>query len=196
VAIEIAYLGAPVDGARHLGELRSLRPEIDTVTTMPAVQLGKLHMDPDHPVPGAGGGMLLDGLPAAAISALVATAGHDTGSPLLSVEIRHLGGALGERTADAGALAAIDAPFAVFAVGMAVTPQVKQAINGRIDALRTALSTWQSRYGYLNFDDRPGGSERLFPPATYERLRNIKASHDPGDLFLSNHPIAPAKAVA
>jgi FAD/FMN-containing dehydrogenase len=192
VAIEVAYLGSADAAARHLHKLRTLGPEIDTVATIPAVQLARLHMDPDGPVPGAGDGMLFDELPAAAITALLATAGHDTGSPLLSVEFRHLGGALSEITPQAGALASIEATYAMYAVGMAVTPDVKHAIENRVDLLRENLSPWQSRHGYLNFNDRPGDADRLFPRETYRRLQNIKAAYDPGDLFLSNHPITPA----
>jgi len=149
-------------------------------------------MDPDSPVPGSGDGMLLDARPAAAITALLATAGHGTGSPLLSVEFRHLGGALSEITPQAGALASIDGAYAMYAVGIALTPDVQHAIEARVDLLREALAPWQSRHGYLNFDDRPGDAERLFPPETYRRLQNSKAAYDPGDLFLANHPITPA----
>lgn len=151
-------------------------------------------MDPDGPVPGVGDGMLLDELPAAGITALLATAGHGTGSPLLSVEIRHLGGALSEVTPQAGALASIDGTYAMYAVGIAFVPGAKHAIHARLDSLREALTPWQARHGYLNFADRPGDSETLFPPASYRRLRNIKAGYDPGDLFLSNHPIAAGTA--
>jgi FAD/FMN-containing dehydrogenase len=179
-------------GGGGLGIVTALEFGIDTVATIPAVQLARLHMDPDGPVPGAGDGMLFDELPAAAITALLATAGHDTGSPLLSVEFRHLGGALSEITPQAGALASIEATYAMYAVGMAVTPDVKHAIENRVDLLRETLSPWQSRHGYLNFNDRPGDADRLFPRETYRRLQNIKAAYDPGDLFLSNHPITPA----
>jgi len=75
---------------------------------------------------------------------------------------------------------------------MAVTPDLKRAISDRLDLLREALSPWRSHHGYFNFDDRPGDAERLFPHATYRRLRKIKAAYDPGDLFLSNHPVIPA----
>jgi hypothetical protein len=122
----------------------------------------------------------------------LAAAGPGTGSPLLSVEFRHFGAVLSEATSQAGALASIDAAFGMYAVGMAVTPDLKQAINDRLDLLREALSPWRSHHGYFNFDDRPGDAERLFPHATYRRLRKIKAAYDPGDLFLSNHPVIPA----
>lgn len=189
VAIEVAYLSSEADAATHLRTLRTLGPEIDTVATIPAAQLARLHMDPEGPVPGSGHGMLLNDLPAAAITALLATAGPKTSSPLLSVEFRHLGAALSEATPRAGALASIDATYAMYAVGMAISPEVKQAINDRIDLLCEALAPWQSNHGYFNFDDRPGDAEGIFPSGTYQRLRDIKAEYDPYDLFVSNHPI-------
>ena len=52
-------------------------------------------MDPPEPVPGTADGLLLDDFSAAAIGALVDAAGPGTDSPLLSIEVRHLGGAAG-----------------------------------------------------------------------------------------------------
>ena len=192
VAVEIAYLGNEAGGAEQLRALRALDPEIDTVATMPAAGLAGLHLDPESPVPGIGDGLLLDGLPPTAVQAVLGAAGPGTASPLLSVEIRHLGGALAVAAPDAGALASIDASYAVYAVGIAVGPEVGHAIKTRIGAVREALTPWQSRIDYLNFADRPGDTERLFPPEVYRRLRDVKASYDPGDLFLSNHPITPS----
>ena len=80
----------PGDSANH----SELGPAMDTFGTIPVEELKHLHMDPDHPVPGAGDGMLLSDLPAEAVEAIVKAAGTESGSPLLSVEVRHLGGAL------------------------------------------------------------------------------------------------------
>jgi hypothetical protein len=65
-------------------------------------------MDPPGPTPYRGNGMLLNDVPPPAIDALVACAGHGSGSPLLSVELRHLGGAVAERPAYAGAVGHFD----------------------------------------------------------------------------------------
>ncbi|MEP7025384.1 MAG: BBE domain-containing protein, partial [Actinomycetota bacterium] len=67
-----------------------------------------------------------------------------------------------------------------------------QAITSNIDLLLETLSPWQAPHGYLNFSDRAAGAANLFPAATYQRLRAIKAAYDPADLFVSNHPITPA----
>ena len=46
-----------------LRPLRELGPAMDTFATIPIERLSSLHMDPEHPVPGAADGMLLRGLP-------------------------------------------------------------------------------------------------------------------------------------
>ena len=192
VAVEFAFLGDAADGAALLHQLRRLGPEIDTAGTIPAARLAALHMDPDHPVPGVGDGWLLDGFSAETAAALIASVGAGTGSPLMSVEIRQLGGAISQAPRDAGAVGSIDAPYAMYAVGMAISPDIENALHLRIDSLRDALAPWVSPRGYLNFRDQPGNSSDLFPAATFDRLRQIKTAYDPGDLFLSNHSIPPA----
>jgi hypothetical protein len=92
--VEPVYLGDERSGAELLLPMRKLGPALDTVTTIPVEQLSSVHMDPEHPVPGAGDGMLLADFPEEAIDSLVAVAGADSGSPLLSVEVRHLEGEL------------------------------------------------------------------------------------------------------
>src|SRR3712207_8254346 len=55
-------------------------------------------------------------------------------SALLSVELRHLGGALARTAGDAGALGSFDyADYAMFAVGMAMTPDMAAAVRASLD---------------------------------------------------------------
>src|SRR5829696_3665696 len=106
VVVEAAWLGDETSGSEQLAPLRELGPEMDTFATIPPPGLAALHMDPPEPVPGAGDGMLLGDFSAAAISAMVDAAGPGTDSPLLSIEVRHLGGAAGRPDPEHGALAA------------------------------------------------------------------------------------------
>jgi FAD binding domain len=122
VAVQAFYLGGEAEGAALVAPIRALEPEIDTVATIPVAALQHVHMDPEHPVPGVGDGMLLDDLSAAGIDALVAAAGPGSGSPLLSLEVRQLGGALGRPAAAGGAVSHLDAEFALFGIGIAMTP--------------------------------------------------------------------------
>ena len=188
--IEVACLHGEAATAELLAPLRELCPEIDTIApTGPAGLLG-LHMDPPGPVPGAGDGALLDELPGDAIDALVAAAGPGSGSPLISVEVRHLGGALGRAHDSHGALAAVEADFALYAVGMAPDADAAAAVNDHIDVVKGAVSEWSAGRRFLNFSERRGG-EDMFAPAALRRLRAVKTLVDPDDMIRANHPIAP-----
>jgi hypothetical protein len=192
--VEAVLLGDAQEGSLLLEPLRALEPEIDTLALVPPVELIRLHMDPEQPVPAIGGGQLLRGFPSQAIDALLAIAGPDTDSPLLTLEVRHIGGAAG-RTADGhGALAALEGDYMTFGGGIPMTPELGVAIQSRIAALEHALGPWSSDTTYLNFVERPADSNSFYPPDTHARLRATKRTYDPHELFLSNHPIPPASS--
>ena len=193
VAVQAFYLGSEAEGAALVAPIRALEPEIDTVQTIPAAALQHVHMDPEHPVPGRGDGMLLDDLPAAGIDALVAAAGPGSGSPLLSVEVRQLGGALGRPAAGGGAVSHLNADFALFGIGIAMTPEMGTAAAAHVETVREALAPWEAETTYLNFAEREVAGDRIFGPYAHHRLRAVKAVYDPADLFRSNQPIAPAR---
>jgi FAD/FMN-containing dehydrogenase len=172
-----------------LRPLRQLGPAMDTFARTPERELKHLHMDPDHPVPGFGDGMLLADFDDKAIDALVRVAGAGSGSPLISIEIRHMGGALARKAPGAGALATIDAKFALFALGMAPTPEFGAGVKAHVEIVQAVLSPWDSGRTYLNFAEKRQRGERLFGDATYRRLQAVKAAVDPDDVFRSNHPV-------
>ena len=189
VVIEAAYLGVAGSAGELLRPLRDLRPELDTFTTVPPAALGRLHMEPEDPVPYAAGGQMLDELPPAAIDAITEAAGPGSGSPLISFELRHLGGALAEPPPDAGALAAVDDAFLTNGVGMIMAPGAATAINTQLDVLADALKPWDSDVRLPNFVDVPTDARTFYPPETFDRLQEVKRRYDPDNLFHANHPI-------
>jgi len=193
VAVQAFYLGNEAEGEALVAPIRALEPEIDTVEIIPAAALQHVHMDPEHPVPGRGDGMLLDDLPAGGIDALVAAAGPGSGSPLLSVEVRQLGGALGRPAAGGGAVSHLNADFALFGVGIAMTPEMGAAVAAQVEVIREALAPWEAETTYLNFAEREVAGDRIFGPYAHHRLRAVKTAYDPADLFRSNQPVAPAR---
>jgi FAD/FMN-containing dehydrogenase len=189
VVVEAVFTGTESEGAALVAPLRELDPTMDTFAAVPPTALPHLHMDPPEPVPGVGDGMFLDALPAEAVDAIVATGNP----PLLSVEVRHLGGALAQPSPLNGAVGSIDAGFAVYAVGFAPTPEIGSTIEDAVDSVRDALAPWESERTYFNFSERPLLPQRLYPTETYRRLRRIRAAYDPGSLFVANHSIPPAR---
>ena len=191
VVIDVIHLGPAAGADRLLSPLRALRPVTDTIQMIPAKQLCRLHMDPEQPTPGAGDGLLLASLPAEAIDTVVRVAGPQAGTPLAAVELRHIGGEMKRVRPASGALAAVDADYALFAVGMAPFPRAATAVAQNVAAVLTAMSPWAARQMYLNLAETRRDPATFWSPHAYDRLRRIKAAVDPDDLIRSNHPIPP-----
>jgi hypothetical protein len=186
--VEAVFSGPEQEGVELTAPLRELSPAIDTFGAAPPTALPHLHMDPPKPVPGIGDGMFLDDLPGAAVDAFVATGL----APLLTIEVRQLGGALAEPSLEHGAVGSIEAGYVMFAAGLAMTPELAIAVTAAVDGAKAALAPWASERTYFNFSERPVDAARLYPAHTYRRLRKIRAAYDPGELFVANHPIPPA----
>ncbi len=187
--VEAVYLGDEGTGAELIAPLRQLGPEIDTFATMPAAALGNLHMDPTEPVPALGDGVLLTDFSAAATDALVAQAGPDADTPLTSVEVRHLGGALGRSASGAGAQSSINASYLLFDTGMGPTSEAAALVREHTQAVRDALTPWHASYGPYNFTDSPATADTVLPPESFRRIQQIKTSYDPDDVIISQHPV-------
>jgi hypothetical protein len=190
--VEVIHLGDRAQADELLAPLRALDPEIDTLDVVPVQTLGRLHMDPEEPVPVVGDGMMLAELPAGAIDKLGRIAGAGVRSPLLSVEIRHLGGELSRPHASGGARSSIEAPYALFALGIPSGPQNGREIRGYLEHLMTGLAPWAASDMYMNFAETRRDPKALWSEHGYRRLRQIKGRVDPDDLIRSNHPIPPA----
>jgi FAD/FMN-containing dehydrogenase len=190
VVIDGAYNGPAEEAERVLAPLRQLGPEIDGFAMMPAAGLGHIHMDPPQPVPGISTTLMLADLGDDAIAALVAAGGPESGSPLLGIELRQLGGALSHVPEGAGALGSFgDAEFLFFAIGSPMAPGMEEAIRAHLPQVRAAVEPHASGRDYLNFVEHPTDTTRLFSEDAYRRLQAVKAQYDPQDRFHSNHPI-------
>jgi hypothetical protein len=192
VCIGGAVLGGEAYSAEVLSALRALEPEIDMFAMAPPAALSHLHMDPEHPVPGIGDHAMLEDLPAEAIDLLVDAAGHESGSPLLAVELRHLGGALSRSAAGAGARSRLEAPYILFAVGVPATPELGAAIPPHLARVKAALAPWHAERVYLNFAEHPTDVSTAFGADAFAALQAVKAEYDPQDTIHANHAIAPA----
>lgn len=189
VVVDGAVLGDEAEAAEVLAPLRTLRPEIDTFARVPAAAMTRVHLDPEGPTPGISDHTLLDAFPAAAVDAYLAASGPDSGSTLLSAEIRHLGGALGRPHSEGGALASVDGDYSAFFVGIAPTPQI--AAQAVADAARAvdALRPWSRGRAFLNLTETVIGADAGFTTEAWERLREVRASVDPEGAFVAAHAI-------
>ena len=187
-----AFLGTEADGRALLRPLRDLGPVMDTFAVVPPAALGDMAMDPADPLPFVSATALLSDLPSAGVDELVAAVGPGSGSPLEMVELRQLGGALGNRTAGAGARATLPGTLAVFALGTVEDDASAATTRGYLDSVERAVLPYRSG-DYPNFVEAPSDASAFFDADTWARLRMVKALYDPSDLFKGNHHIPPAE---
>jgi FAD/FMN-containing dehydrogenase len=186
--------GAIVEDAERAAELlaplRALGPEMDTFEDIPPVGLSRIHMDPEQPMPGISDSMMLDGLSEETVDRFVDATGPGSGSPLLLVELRHLGGALARYAG--GALSRFDGEYLYFAAGIPMDPAVVAALEAHFAIVGSVLAAQSSGNHYLNFAERPVDPVAFYGEQTYARLRAIKAEVDPLEIFRGNHEIPAA----
>jgi hypothetical protein len=187
VIVEACSLGERGEAEDLLAPMRDLGPTSDTFTTIPVTALSKVHMDPEQPVPAVAEGLMLADLPEAAVGELVRTAGAGSNSPLLSLEVRHLGGALA-RPSDS-ALGSLRGRFAVLGVGFTPDHETEERVRAHCATVRTALQPWDAGYGYLNFTNRRTSPSYFFAPGSVSRLLAVKQRYDAEDVIRSNHPL-------
>lgn len=195
VHVRVAYAGSPDEGARLVRPL-SAAPGcvLDTLTRMPAQQIGAIHGDPVEARAFCGDNVLLRHLDAHAVDALWDAAGEEVSAGRMVVEIRHLGGALARRVDPSNAVGHRDAAY--------VASVVSDVVTGGWERLRSTqrrvlerLAPWSAGGKLLNFIDGPtswADVRTAFEPHDYARLRRLKAVHDPENRFRFNHNIPPA----
>ena len=186
--VEAVYLGDGDAGAELLAPILDLGPELDTLAMVPPAALAHLHMDPPEPVPARTGHVMLADLGTDAVDGVLAAAGPGSGSPLVSVELRQLGGALGRPDASGGALARLPGSYVMFAVGSLMNPSLEPEIADRLDRLADILKPGEGGR-YLNYSDVVEAGSAFFDDDTYRRLQAVKAEWDPKGLFQSTHPV-------
>ena len=145
-------------------------------------------MDPPHPVPGVGNGMLLDSFDDDAIAAMLGATGTGARSPLISVEVRQMGGALARPVPGQGAAGAVQSGYAMFAVGIA-PPPLRAAAEAAVAEVGDAMKPWEAFRTYANFAEGRTDGDRLFGELAHMRLRGVKEAYDPSGLFRANHPV-------
>ncbi|WP_157248929.1 FAD-binding oxidoreductase [Nonomuraea typhae] len=175
--VRIAYLGE--DGDSLIAPLRRHQPLTDTVKDIPYTATATIHNDPTEPAAYQSSHTLLRELPAEAVE----VARNQTTNV---VEIRHLGGAL-SRPVRPNAIGNRDAHFlyGIVTRGPEVPPVHEKTAE--------ALEEWSTGGHALNFlyaaHATPEAVRTAFDPETYQRLRALKATYDPADLFRHTHVI-------
>lgn len=148
---------------------------------MPVSELGGITAEPTSPSAGISRGELLTRLDDTTAKTLLA----DPITPLLSAQIRHLGGAF-TRPSDSPH-GPLTEPYALYLFGIPTDPAVAEAVTAKQRALADSLPvSGRKPVTFLNPSETVTDA---FTPAVLARLRTAKRRHDPHNLIRSNFPV-------
>ncbi|MGN6600069.1 MAG: FAD-binding oxidoreductase [Actinomycetes bacterium] len=197
VTVRVAYAGDPMRGAELAAPLRDLAVVVsDELREMPYVELDTVHHDPTDPLPAYARGAALASFGDDTIDALLAVAGPGVETPVLMVEVRHLGGALGRPGPGAASAAGRDAAWNVYAVGV-LAPPIAAIVPGACAAVVGALEPWRSQGNLVHFlGDGLTDADvaACWDADSYARLAAVKAAVDPEQVMAFGYRILPAAA--
>ena len=109
VAVTLVFAGDSARGTELAAPLRAAAtPIMDTLGTVSGADLADIAGDPTSPTPALGYAALLDQIGRDETDAFLELAGPGVDTPLVSVEIRHLGGALCDFDPDPGCAGKLD----------------------------------------------------------------------------------------
>ncbi|GAA2596391.1 FAD-binding oxidoreductase [Actinomadura fulvescens] len=184
--VDFTFLGDAADAAGLLGPFDKIGGLLsDGRRVLPVAELGSITAEPTDPSPGSSRAELLTEL----TDDVAATLLEEPIDPLLSVQLRHLGGALARPHENAGASGRITEPYLLYMLGIAATPERGAAARGRQAEIATALTAATSGrkpYTFLTAGEKAASA---FSPAALSRLREIKRDRDPLGVFRSNFPV-------
>lgn len=184
-----AYLGDRDDAAKLLAPLRELTPEIDTFDDVDASALAFLHMDPEDPMPYSSDHMQLELLNPDFATEFVAAARPEGGSPLVMVELRHVGGALSRCAPGDGARSSLRGEMTYFAIAPDVPELPAEVVEAQKQRVRDVLEPHRAEQNYLNFSEAEGQLADFFDAHTFARIVAVKSEYDAADIFLGNFAV-------
>jgi FAD/FMN-containing dehydrogenase len=130
---------------------------------------------------------LFDEIPDAVIDAAVEGA-----DGVMGIELRHWGGAMSRPGENAGPIGHREIPFSIVTGGQAETPEDAERMMAGVRTVVDKLRPHATGDSYLNFLTDPTRTADAYTDADYARLRQVKASYDPDNVFAANHNIPPA----
>jgi FAD/FMN-containing dehydrogenase len=116
----------------------------------------------------------------------------DPDGPPVAIEFRHWGGEMARPGDDAGPIGHRDVPFSVVVTSLAQDRAGWPAAKADADEIVARLRPYATGASFLNFLGDPARTRDAYTPADYERLREVKATYDPDNVFHRGHNIPPS----
>jgi FAD/FMN-containing dehydrogenase len=188
----MVFAGGAEAGERAIAPIRALAtPLTDMVRP---IRYPEMYAGPEGPRPAfdAGTNMLVDAFAPGGADAILEHL--ETSTALRAVaQLRVLGGAMGGVPDGATAFGHRGAKMMVNIAAMYERPEERPEHEAWVGSLATALSDGTSA-AYVGFLGDGGDQDlrRAYPPATLERLAEVKRRYDPDNLFRLNQNVPPA----
>jgi len=191
VAIAAVHSGLPEEGEQVMQQLRALgRPLCDFSERSLYIEVQKA-FDEDYPDGGRyyWKSLYLDRFDDAAIERVLELAASRP-SPLSTVDVWQLGGAMARIGPDATAFGSRDAPYLLGVEANWVDPADDDTNRQWTQGACARMSRFSTQTSYLNFEPDPMVISQPHSPGQ-DRLAALKRRYDPDNLFRNNHAIAP-----
>ncbi len=191
VMVFLVHAGDPDEAEREAGRLRSLAtPLVDGLERM---RYPEIYGDEDVPHPAAMSvrSVFSDDLTIEEAETAIGSLASAT-ADMSVLQIRVLGGAVARVPNDATAFAHRDRAMMLNVAAAYQEPGRRLEHEAWVTDLSDRLSGGTPG-AYINFlgDDSPEAVRDAYPPATWERLVDVKTKYDRNNLFSSNHNIPP-----
>jgi FAD/FMN-containing dehydrogenase len=192
VMASMVFAGDAEAGARAIAPIRALAlPLADMVRP---IRYQEMYEGPEGPRPGfdAGTNLLVDAFAPGAAEAILEHLETST-AHVAYAQLRVLGGAMARVPDGATAFGHRGAKMMLNVAAMYKSPDEGPEHKAWVSSLATALSDGTSA-AYVGFlgDDGDQSVRRAYPPATLERLAEVKRRYDPDNLFRRNLNVHPA----
>ena len=202
ISVRGCYCGDPVEEGEEL--LKPWRefgePQVDMFKVMPFREMDMISMNPVDPIGAYTHVELLGELSPESIDKLVELAGAETESPLVTLELRQLGGALARPPADLSPIGQRDSRYVMYGLGFSpnpeATPEVAQRLREHLAYVAEEMRPYETGATFVNFlvvgDWDLERTRASYSPEDWERLVELKDRYDPNNLFRFNRNIPPS----
>ncbi|MTE17322.1 FAD-binding protein [Nocardia sp. CT2-14] len=183
VGVDLAYLGDPEQGRVLVSALDRIEGAVsDTRGAMSVADLGDITTEPADPSPAMTRSELLPDLSPEAEKIILG----ESLAPLVSIQVRHLGGALARPAS--GARGALADGFLISTLGFGL-PHLRDAVLAKSDAVVAEFGGLLTGKKPLTFLAPGETAAAAFDAATLNRLRAIKRERDPHTVIRANYPV-------
>jgi len=202
ISVRGCYCGDPVEEGEEL--LKPWRefgePQVDMFKVMPYREMDMISMNPVDPIGAYTHVELLGELSPESIDKLVELAGAEAESPLVTLELRQLGGALARPPADLSPVGRRDSRYVMYGLGFSpnpeATPEVAQRLREHLAYVAEEMRPYETGATFVNFlvvgDWDLERTRASYSPEDWERLVELKDRYDPHNLFRFNRNIPPS----